>query len=69
LLTEDLAPDAPESGRLLRALAGVDEAGDAERILARMDPDMATLIRRLRSLPDPPPIKPKRAKARPRKPQ
>jgi tetratricopeptide (TPR) repeat protein len=69
LLTEDLAPDAPESGRLLRALAGVDEAGDAERILARMDPDMATLIRRLRNLPDPPPLKPKRAKARPRKPQ
>jgi hypothetical protein len=67
LLTEDVTPDAPESARLLQALAGVDEAEDAERILARMDPDMATLIRRLRNLPDPPPIKPKRAKARQRK--
>ncbi len=68
LLTEDLTPDAPDSGRLLRALADVDEADDAERILARMDPDLATLIRRLRNLPDPPPLKPKRAKGRSGKP-
>jgi tetratricopeptide (TPR) repeat protein len=68
LLTEDLTPNAPEIGRWLRALADVDEVDDSERILARMDPDMATLIRRLRDLPDPPPLKPKRAKGRSGKP-
>lgn len=67
LLTDDLAPNASESAALLLALAEVDEAKTPELALARMDPDMATLIRRLRDLPDLPPIPPKRRAARARK--
>ncbi len=67
LLTDDLAPQAEDSQALLRALADVDEADDAEAALARMDPDRATLIRRLRDLPDPKPIPPKRKAKRNRK--
>lgn len=54
--------------RGLRKLADVDDARDAETALARMDPDIATLIRRLRDLPDPPPIPPKRKTKRRRQP-
>ena len=64
LLTEDLAPQASEGAQLLRALAEVDEADNAQTALARMDPDIATLIRRLRDIPDPPPIRPKRKTGR-----
>jgi hypothetical protein len=51
LLSETLAPQAARSGALLRDLANVDEARDAETVLARLDPDRVTLIRRLRGLP------------------
>ena len=53
LLTEDLAPQGPESAALLRTIAEVDEADNAEAVLAETDPDAATLIRRLRDLPEP----------------
>lgn len=55
LLTADLAPQAIETGHLLRSLAEVDEAANPEAILARLDPDIAILIRRLRQLPEPNP--------------
>ncbi len=60
-LLRDLAHlliDSPDLGTqdqaaLLTAIAEVDEAEVPERVLARLDPDMATLIRRLRDLPEP----------------
>lgn len=55
LMTPELAPEAEETARLLKTLADVDEAARPETVLARLDPDVATLIRRLRSLPDPKP--------------
>jgi len=64
LLTDDLAPQAAESAGLLRALADFDAADKPETALARMDPDLATLIRRLRDIPDPPPTRPKRKSGR-----
>ncbi|GEO80827.1 ATP-binding protein [Pararhodospirillum oryzae] len=64
LLTTDLAPEAPAQAILLRALADVDAAEKPERILARLDPDVATWIRRVRGLPDP---TPRAAKKRSRK--
>jgi hypothetical protein len=60
LLTEDLDPSAPQSAVLLRALAAFDDAKDPATALARVDPDLATLIRRLRHLPDLPPLPPKK---------
>jgi tetratricopeptide (TPR) repeat protein len=53
LLTPELSPEAEQTAALLVDLATVDEAEDRERLLARMDPDRALLIRRLRDLPDP----------------
>jgi len=67
LLTVELAPQASESATLLGILADIDESDDAEAVLARADPDMATLIRKLRDLPDPPPAPVKRPSRRPRK--
>ncbi len=64
LLTSDLSPDAAETAASLRALADFDEAADPEAKLARMDPDTATLIRRLRNLPDRVSEQPKRRRAR-----
>lgn len=55
LMTPELAPQAEEAARLLQTLADVDEAARPETVLARLDPDVATLIRRLRGLPDPKP--------------
>ncbi|WP_143015361.1 ATP-binding protein [Alloyangia pacifica] len=56
LMAPDIAPQAAESARLLYSLAKVDEAEDPETPLARMDPDVATVIRRLRGLTDPEPV-------------
>ncbi|MCJ8237769.1 tetratricopeptide repeat protein [Peteryoungia algae] len=53
LLTPKLSPESAQSAALLMDLANVDEADDPERLLARIDPDRALLIRRLRDLPDP----------------
>ncbi|TAD88517.1 MAG: tetratricopeptide repeat protein [Alphaproteobacteria bacterium] len=55
LLTPDLSPEAEASAALLLDLARVDEADVPERVLSRMDPDRALVIRRLRGLPDPEP--------------
>ena len=55
LLTPDLSPEAEHSAELLLDLANVDVSDAPERMLARMDPDRALLIRRLRDLPDPEP--------------
>lgn len=52
LLTADLTPEAPKQAALLLALAQVDAADDAQAVLARMDPDVATWLRRLRDLPE-----------------
>lgn len=65
LLTPDLSPEAKTSAALLIDLARVDEADDPERVLSRLDPDRALLIRRLRGLPDQepkPPVKSGRRK-------
>jgi tetratricopeptide (TPR) repeat protein len=61
LLSNTLAPQAEPIKALLHALADVDECPDPEMALARLDPDAATLIRRLRSLPESE-SKPKRKK-------
>jgi tetratricopeptide (TPR) repeat protein len=53
LLTSDLSPRASELADLLLALAQVDEADDAQALLARMDPDIAIWLRRVRNLPEP----------------
>jgi hypothetical protein len=53
LLTHDLAAEAPRAAALLRAIAEVDAAADKQAKLQRMDPDLATVIRRLRDLPAP----------------
>lgn len=63
LLTDDLAPQAAETATLLQKLADVDEAANPETVLARTDPDVATLIRRLRELPDPSSVRQKRKRA------
>ena len=55
LMTPEIAPEAEETARLLQTLADVDEAARPETVLARLDPDVATLIRRLRGLRDPAP--------------
>ncbi len=53
LLNADLHPEAPEQARLLKALADVDEAERPEIPLARLDPDTAVWVRRIRHLPEP----------------
>ena len=53
LLDETLHPDAPRFAELLTLLADYDEAEDGTVALARVDPDQATLVRRLRGLPAP----------------
>ena len=53
LLDETLHPDAPRFAELLTLLADHDEAEDGTVALARVDPDQATLVRRLRGLPAP----------------
>lgn len=53
LLTPELSPEAEQAATLLMELASIDEAEDPHRLLARMNPDRALLIRRLRDLPDP----------------
>lgn len=55
LLTANLSPEAEAAATLLRDLALIDEGDDPERVLSRLDPDRALLIRRLRDLPDPEP--------------
>lgn len=52
-LLETLGPPDGEPTALLRALVVVDTAERPEKILARMDPDIALWIRRLRGLPEP----------------
>jgi tetratricopeptide (TPR) repeat protein len=49
---------------LLRTLADFEEAGGTEKSLARVDPDLAVLIRRLRDLRDPSPPPEKRKSGR-----
>lgn len=53
LMKPALAPKASNVATLLRTLADVDDAEDPNVALARIDPDIATVIRRLRELPDP----------------
>lgn len=53
LLTSEIATQAEEAARLLISFAEVDEAEVPENVLARMDPDIATLIRLLRNYPEP----------------
>ena len=60
LLTDEFAPDGPAQAALLEALATVDEAEKPEAVLARMDPDIAVWIRRIRDLPEPAPKRRKR---------
>ena len=60
----DLSPEAEASAALLMDVARVDEAEDPERVLSRLDPDRALLIRRLRGLPDQQPKSPVRSRRR-----
>lgn len=53
LLTPELDPNAPKQASLLEALAQVDEAKNPQAVLARMDPDIALWVRRIRDLPEP----------------
>ncbi len=51
-LTVELLPYAPDLGRMLILLAEYEDAGDRQPgVLARMDPDVSTWIRRIRKLP------------------
>ncbi|MDG4595339.1 MAG: hypothetical protein P9F75_06550 [Candidatus Contendobacter sp.] len=63
LLTPELALDAPKLAFLLRVLAQVDEAKNPQAVLARMDPDIALWVRRIRDLPEPT-EKPRRRRTR-----
>ncbi|MDS4032210.1 MAG: hypothetical protein RKO66_19410 [Candidatus Contendobacter sp.] len=63
LLTPELALDAPKQASLLEALAQVDEAKNPQAVLARMDPDIALWVRRIRDLPEPT-EKPRRRRTR-----
>ena len=63
LLTPDLSPQAPSQTLLLDQLAAYEEAGEKkEAVLARMDPDIALLIRKIRGLPDEEPLPQKKQK-------
>lgn len=53
LLTSELDPEAELAAQILLDVAKMDESDDPERVLARLDPDKATLLRRLRGLPEP----------------
>jgi len=53
LLTSDFGEGAEFGAEVLQSLAKVDEAPTPEQALGRLDPDVATLIRRLRDLPEP----------------
>ncbi len=63
LLTPELSLDAPKQASLLEALAQVDEAKNPQAVLARMDPDIALWVRRIRDLPEPT-EKPRRRRTR-----
>ena len=63
LLTSELDPDAPKQASLLETLAQVDEAKNPQAVLARMDPDIALWVRRIRDLPEPT-EKPRRRRTR-----
>lgn len=63
LLTPELDPNAPKQASLLEALAQVDEAKNPQAVLARMDPDVALWVRRIRDLPEPT-EKPRRRRTR-----
>jgi len=63
LLTPELDLDAPKLAFLLRVLAQVDEAKNPQAVLARMDPDIALWMRRIRDLPEPT-EKPRRRRTR-----
>ncbi|MFO1423337.1 MAG: hypothetical protein U1F70_06735 [Candidatus Competibacteraceae bacterium] len=63
LLTPELALDAPKQASLLEALAQVDEAKNPQAVLARMDPDIALWVRRIRDFPEPT-EKPRRRRTR-----
>ena len=52
LLDREFTALANGSSTLLRSLADLDEASDQQATLARMDPDLAKAIRRIRGLPD-----------------
>lgn len=62
LLSDAIWPQSVESAVLLRALAAVDEAIDADKVLARLNPDTATLVRRLRGLSEPEAVSTRRRK-------
>lgn len=66
LMTPALHPLGESAAELLGLLATVDEAPEPERVLARIDPDTATLVRRLRALPDPV-VAPRRSRSRNRR--
>lgn len=53
LITPDLNLFSADVADLLNDIADVDETDNPETIIARMNPDKAMLIRRLRDLPDP----------------
>ncbi|MBL8299133.1 MAG: hypothetical protein JNN30_12410, partial [Rhodanobacteraceae bacterium] len=63
LLTAELSAGAPEQAQLLIELAQLDEAEDPQARLARVDPDVAIWLRRVRQLPEPEP-KPRRVRER-----
>ncbi|WP_028313494.1 MarR family transcriptional regulator [Desulfatibacillum aliphaticivorans] len=65
LLTVDLNPQAPSQSLLLEQLATYEEAAEnKEAVLARMDPDVALWIRRIRGLPEENPLPKKKQKRR-----
>ena len=64
LIEPSMAPDAERLRSLLRQLADFDDGPGGEAGLARLDPDVATWIRRMRELPDEPTSRPGSAKRR-----
>lgn len=64
LLDDALAPDAAQVRALLQALADFDAGRGGEAGLTRIDPDVATWIRRIRNIPEEKPPAPAPAKPR-----
>ena len=64
LLDDALAPDAAQVRALLQALADFDAGRGGEAGLTRVDPDVATWIRRIRNIPEEKPPAPAPAKPR-----
>ena len=67
LIEDQMAPDGTRLRSLLQRLADFDDGPGGEAGLARLDPDMAIWIRRMRDLPDTPPPRPAKAKPRGKK--